>query len=232
MSADGDALQEIYRDLDAMHRARGWHWWPDADPFEVIVGSILVQNTMWTNVERALLLLREADVLRPDAMAALSSERLEELVRPSGQFRQKAKKLRAFLELVERHGSLETLLALPQEELRRELLATWGIGRETADCILLYAAKYPAFIIDAYLIRMFRRLGMGPVESGDYDTWQKWILGELPFDERDEWAVFRAEIVLHCKYLCTKNRPKCGQCLLRERCPGAETFDSRLAISD
>jgi endonuclease III len=74
---------------------------------------------------------------------------------------------------------------------------------------------------------MFRRLGMGPVESGDYDTWQKWILGELPFDERDEWAVFRAEIVLHCKYLCTKNRPKCGECLLRERCPGARMFDGR-----
>src|SRR5437773_389381 len=172
MSADGTALQEIYRDLDTMHRARGWHWWPDADPFEVIVGSILVQNTMWTNVERALVLLREAGALHPESMAALSSQQLEELVRPSGQFRQKAKKLRAFLELVERHGGLAPLFALPQDELRRELLATWGIGKETADCILLYAAKYPAFIIDAYLIRMFRRLGLGPVESGDYDTWQ------------------------------------------------------------
>jgi endonuclease III related protein len=221
MSMDGDALVEIYRDLDAMHRPRGWHWWPDADPFEVIVGAILVQNTMWSNVERALVLLREAGVLTPAAMSELSLEQLEKLVRPSGQFRQKAKKLRAFLDLVHHHGSLETLLALPPEDLRTTLLATWGIGKETADCILLYAAKYPAFIVDAYLIRMFRRLGLGPVESADYDTWQHWVLAEIPFLERDEWAVFRAEIVLHCKYLCTKNRPKCGECLLRPRCPAA-----------
>lgn len=213
-------LLAVYRDLDAMHGARHWHWWPDADPFEVIVGAILVQNTMWSNVERALDLLRAADVLTPDVMSGLSIEQLEELVRPSGQFRQKAKKLVAFLALVKEHGSLEQLLALEPVVLRARLLATWGIGPETADCILLYAARHPSFIVDAYLIRLFTRLGIGPTHTTNYDTWQAFVESALPVD-RELWARFRAEIVLHCKFLCTKNRPKCHDCLLFERCPGS-----------
>ena len=89
----------------------------------------------------------------------------DELVRPSGQYRQKAKKLRAFLGLVDAHGSLDALLALPADELRARLLATWGIGEETADAIVVYSARQPAFVIDAYTIRLFTRLGIGPSAS-------------------------------------------------------------------
>ncbi len=213
-------LLAVYRDLDAMHGARHWHWWPDADPFEVIVGAILVQNTMWLNVERALELLRSAEVLTPATMSALSIEELEELVRPSGQFRQKARKLIAFLALIKEHGGLDALLALEPVVLRERLLATWGIGPETADCILLYAACYPSFIVDAYLIRLFTRLGIGPTHTTSYGAWQAFVEGALPVD-RELWARFRAEIVLHCKFLCTKNRPRCHDCLLFERCPGS-----------
>jgi endonuclease III related protein len=218
--AERARLMAVYRDLDIMHGPRGWHWWPDADPFEVIVGAILVQNTMWSNVERALERLRAAEVLTPDAMGALSIEELQELVRPSGQYRQKALKLTAFLALIKEHGGLEALLALDQATLRTRLLATWGIGPETADCIILYAARQPRFIVDAYLIRLFTRLRMGPVETTNYDAWQRYFESALAVD-RDEWSRFRAEIVLHCKYLCLKNRPKCGECLLFERCPGS-----------
>jgi len=213
-------LLDVLRDLDAMHAWRGWHWWPDADPFEVIVGAILVQNTLWSNVERALDLLRPAGALTPAAMAALTPDELEALIRPSGQYRQKARKLRAFLALVDEHGSLEKLLAFPAEDLRRALLATWGIGPETADAIILYASRNLAWSIDAYTIRLFDRLGLGPTHTTAYDEWQRFFIDNLPPD-RDLWARYRALIVMHCKHTCRKHLPKCGGCLLLRRCPGS-----------
>jgi len=209
-------LLDIYEVLDELHTWRGWHWWPDADPFEVIVGAILVQNTSWTNVERALDRLRAANLLDPAAMSALPQEALEEVVRPSGQYRQKAKKLRAFLALVEAHGSLDDLLALDPPVLRQELLATWGIGPETADAIIAYAQRKPAFVIDAYTIRLFERLGLGP-GGRSYDTWQRYFVSHLP-EDRELWARYHALIVLHNKHLCLKTRPRCGECALRPRC--------------
>jgi endonuclease-3 related protein len=216
-----DALIHVAQHMEEMHGWRTWHWWPDADPFEVSVGAILVQNTAWSNVERALDQLRAADVLRPAAMAALRTEELEELVRPSGQYRQKAKKLQAFLALIDAHGGLEALLALPQAELRATLLATWGIGPETADCILLYAARRPTFIVDAYLIRLGTRLAIGPMHTTSYAAWQEYFESNLRPIDRDLWARFRAEIVLHCKFLCRKRAPKCAECTLLRHCPGS-----------
>lgn len=224
-------LLETYAALERMHAWRGWHWWPDADPFEVSVGAILVQNTMWTNVERALDRLQAADALHPVRMSALEPEQLEELVRPSGQYRQKAKKLRAFLGLIEAHGSLESLLAVEPTDLRVRLLATWGIGKETADAIVAYAAREPALVIDAYTMRLFSRLGHGP-DSASYDEWQAWMVAHLetersttnhPETERDLYCRYHALIVMHCKHLCTKAAPKCGECELAARCRFATT---------
>jgi endonuclease III related protein len=225
MTADSFAttqadLLRVFEDLDAMHGWRGWHWWPDADPFEVIVGAILVQNTMWSNVERALDLLRAASALSPAAMSALGDAELETLIRPSGQYRQKARKLRALLHLIDAHGSLERLLALPAADLRPALLATWGIGPETADVIVLYASRGLAWSIDAYTIRLFGRLHLGPVHTTAYDAWQRFFVEALPRD-RDLWARFRALIVMHCKHTCRKHLPKCQECLLLPRCPGS-----------
>lgn len=220
------SLLETYAALDRMHAWRGWHWWPDADPFEVCVGAILVQNTMWTNVERAVERLKGANALTPPAMAGLADAELEELVRPSGQYRQKAKKLRAFLALIAEHGSLDEMLALEPSELRDRLLATWGIGKETADAIVAYAARQPALVIDAYTMRLFSRLGQGPA-SIQYDEWQGWMETELERERanaesleslRDLYARYHALIVMHCKHLCTKLAPRCGSCELRPRC--------------
>jgi endonuclease-3 related protein len=223
-----DELMAIYDELDRMHAWRGWHWWPDADPFEVVVGSILVQNTSWANVERALERLRSANALDPAVMAALSDREIEDLVRPSGQYRQKAKKLRAFLATAERHGGFEALIALPAENVRAECLATWGIGAETADCIVAYAARQPAFPMDAYTARLFSRLGLGPGEMASYDAWQQFFLDRLtssllpsPSSPRDLYARYHALIVMHCKHVCRKRAPKCGECSLAPRCPAA-----------
>lgn len=209
-------MAALYEALDRMHAWRGWHWWPDGDPFEVCVGAILVQNTSWTNVERALVQLREARALSFGAMAALSDEALEGLVCASGQYRQKAKKLRAFVDTAMRAGGLEQLLALEPAELRTRLLATWGIGPETADCILCYAAGRRALVVDAYTARFFTRLGYGP-GAADYDAWQRWLRDRLAAD-REVYARFHALIVLHCKHLCRKRAPQCGACGFLETC--------------
>jgi endonuclease III related protein len=220
-TSGAQGLDAVFAQLDAMHTWRGWHWWPDADPFEVCVGCILVQNTSWTNVERALDVLRPAGLLNPGAMARLSPGELEAHIRSSGQYRQKARKLRAFLDLIAAHGSLDELFALPVEDLRSELLATWGIGPETADAMIVYAARKPAFVIDNYTIRVFSRLGMGPASS-DYHEWQQFLTANVP-EDRDTWARYHALIVLHAKHLCTKNRPRCADCTLSNRCPAAES---------
>jgi endonuclease-3 related protein len=150
-------VRSIYRTL-----SRAWgrqHWWPAESPFEVIVGAILVQNTAWTNVERAIANLREAEALRVDAIREIPAERLEQLVRPSGYFRQKAARLKEFARLVDAEfsGSVELMLAMPTERLREKLLAQKGIGPETADSILLYAGQHPIFVVDAYTRRVLER---------------------------------------------------------------------------
>jgi len=224
MNGDRDRLLDVYRALDQMHAWRGWHWWPDADPFEVIVGAILVQNTAWTNVERALGNLRAVGSLDPGVMAHLDPEELEVLVRPSGQYRQKARKLRAFLQAVKEAGSLEGLLGRPPADLRARLLGTWGIGEETADCIVLYAARRPSFVIDAYTQRLFSRLGIGPAGSS-YGQWKDYFEAALaepdPARRRELWARYHALVVMHCKHVCRKRTPLCAQCALAAGCPAA-----------
>ena len=230
VGAESARLLTIYADLERMHAWRGWHWWPDADPFEVIVGSILVQNTAWANVERALEKLRAAGSLDPVSMGQLPTEDLEALIRPSGQYRQKAKKLCAFLDVANARGGVESLLALPADELRAACLGTWGIGPETADCIVSYAARQPAFVMDAYTQRLFGRLGIGPVDSTDYHDWQRFFVSNLgggialPEDAptlRDLYSRYHALIVMHCKHLCLKRAPRCGECAFAGWCPAA-----------
>jgi endonuclease-3 related protein len=206
-----------------MHLARGWHWDANTDAFEIAVGSILVQNTAWTNVERALDRLRAADVLEPAKLGALPVEELEDLIRPSGQYRQKAKKLQALLALAESQGGFDALMALDTTVLRSALLATWGIGPETADAIVLYSAKRATFVIDAYTQRVFGRLGLGP-GSIAYGAWQCWFEEALPNDDpraSELYGRFHALIVLHAKHLCRKLQPRCAACVFAARCPAA-----------
>ena len=152
-----DTVRAMYRKL-----ARAWgrqHWWPAETPFEVIVGAILTQNTSWTNVDRALGSLRTAGKLSVAGVRELPLVKLEKLIRSSGYFRQKARRLKAFIAFLDARycGSLERMFAVPTEELRAELLALNGIGPETADSILLYGGNHAIFVVDAYTRRILHR---------------------------------------------------------------------------
>lgn len=209
-------LPAVFERLEAMHGGEVWHWDPPTPPFEVMVGAILVQRTTWGNAERALERLRAAGALEPDTLVSLPARELEALVRPAGFFRTKARKLRALAAFVREAGGVEAVLAMPGEELRARLLATWGIGPETADAIVLYAARRPAFVVDAFTRRVFRRLGMGPA-TDTYEAWQRWFTERLPLDVR-LWARAHALLVLHAKGRCRNRAPRCEGCLLREGC--------------
>lgn len=150
-------IRAYYRGL-----ATAWgpqHWWPAHTPFEVIVGAFLTQNTTWTNVERALANLRAANVLSLEGIRSLPLSDLERLIRSSGYFRQKAGRLKSFVEFVDHlhAGSLDKLFVQPTSQLREELLAQNGVGPETADSILLYAGNHPVFVVDAYTRRILNR---------------------------------------------------------------------------
>lgn len=217
-------LREIYRRLYDAYGPQ--HWWPGETPFEVIVGAILTQSAAWANVEKAISNLKAVGALSPDGLARLSEGELARLVHPAGYFNAKARKLKAFVALLSQRfdGELERLLAAPVEELRPSLLATHGIGPETADSILLYAAGRPVFVIDAYTRRLFSRLGMSPGRDS-YDSWQAFFMENLEagaplFNE------YHALIVRHGKEVC-RRQPRCEGCPLLEVCP---TGGSRLSL--
>ena len=144
------------------------NWWPARSRFEVIVGAYLTQNTNWSNVEKALSNLRRARLLTVNAMRQATLAELETLIRPSGYFRQKARKLKTFIAFLDQQysGSLRRMFAQPTEKLRAELLALNGVGPETADSILLYAGNHPVFVVDAYTRRMLQRHGIISAKAG------------------------------------------------------------------
>jgi endonuclease-3 related protein len=200
---------------EALHSALGpQSWWPARTPFEVIVGAILTQNTSWTNVERAIGNLRAAKLLAPRAILRAPTARLARLIRSSGYFRQKAKKLKAFVRfLQEDHGgSLARMFRTPTAELRNKLLGVHGIGPETADSILLYAGKHPVFVVDAYTRRILERHGHSALGES-YESIQERFHGSLPravslFNE------YHALIVRTGKDWCRPHSPRCEQCPL------------------
>jgi len=218
-----DTLQRLYR---ALHRAFGpQHWWPARTPFEMAVGAILTQNTAWTNVEKAIANLRQAEALNVADLHALGKERREELIRPAGLFRQKSERLKLFsAHLLDRHqGDLLRLLSQSLESARAELLAQKGIGPETADSILLYAGHHPSFVIDAYTRRVLDRLGHLPA-GADYETLRRLFMHHLP-SSAPLYNEFHALIVLLAKQHCRKRRPLCRECPLGKTCPVGQSND-------
>ncbi|MBI4340043.1 MAG: endonuclease [Chloroflexi bacterium] len=194
-------------------------WWPGAeDSWEVIVGAILTQNTAWANVDRALARLKAAQALAPSRIRELPQEELAQLIRSSGYFNTKARKLKAFAQhLGQRYGDdLAALLRQDPVALRRELLSIYGIGQETADDILLYAAGTPSFVIDAYTRRILGRLGIAP--KGDaYDAFQAVFHANLPPDA-SLFNEYHALLDRHAKVACRK-LPLCQGCPLLDLCP-------------
>ncbi|MGA2800354.1 MAG: endonuclease [Candidatus Micrarchaeaceae archaeon] len=211
----------IYRRLRRHFGFRDW--WPGDSDFEVLVGAVLTQQTTWKNVEKAIANLKEADSLSMEKIASMDIRKLERLIRPSGYYRQKAKRLKGICARIKKeHGSLGNLLKLEKNGLRKELLSYNGIGMETADSIILYAAEKPVFVIDAYTKRAMHRID--PSISADIEYEQ--LRGY--FEERLEMKTelyndFHAQFVELGKRYCTAARPSCGECPLRDVCHfGAE----------
>ncbi len=204
-----DALAEAYGPRTA--------WWPAESPFEVCVGAILVQNTTWQQVARAIANLKAAGALDLNRLLALSPERIEDLVRPSGTFRQKARRLETFCRHIMTRwgGDLDAMFAQNGAMLRAELLGIWGIGEETADAITLFAAHRPAFIVDAYTTRIMRRLGLVAEGSTRHDLRQLCIEA-LP-DDANVLSEMHALLVTHAKAHC-RVTPLCIGCPLTDRC--------------
>jgi len=206
------SLREVYDKLYAFYGPQ--HWWPADTPFEVMMGAILTQNTAWENVMKALENLRP--YLDPQTLAEMDPDKLKILIQPSGFFNVKAKRIKNFLVWFEKKGySIQALKAMEGNVLRKELLAINGIGRETADSILLYALEKPFFVIDAYTKRLFHRLGFNLPK--DYDEIQRLFEANL---ERDValYNEYHGLIVQHSKEVCRK-KPLCTQCFLVTECP-------------
>jgi endonuclease-3 related protein len=219
MKEGKDKLLKIYA---ALKRTNGHQrWWPAKTPFEVMIGAILTQNTSWTNVEKAIGNLRKSGVMSYRALSAIGKERLASLIRPSGYYNQKAKKLKNFLSFLKREykGSVTAMKKTDTSEIRKSLIAINGIGPETADSILLYALKKPSFVIDAYTLRIFQRLGF--LNDGiDYETARGFFMSVLPVDT-DLYNDYHAQIVVHGKNVCRK-KPVCSICPLKGFCSYGE----------
>jgi len=184
----------------------------DKERFEIIVGAILTQNTSWKNVEKAIFALNTKGLLSAEAILKTSHNELAEAIKSAGYYNQKAIKLKAVAEFFKQNKSC--FLEQDAKELRERFLEVKGIGKETADSIVLYAFEKPTFVIDAYTKRLAERLNL--TKNLDYDSLQSLFESNLPKDY-NIYKEYHALIVEHAKRFCNKN-PKCEGCPLREIC--------------
>lgn len=210
-----ETLFDIYSRL--LSRYGSQSWWPARDPFEVMVGAVLTQNTAWRNVEKAIARLRDRGMLSPAGIREVIIGALEEAVRPSGYYKTKALKLKRLAEfLLDEYGdNIDEMRSAEPWELRSQLLAVWGIGPETADSIALYAAQQPVFVVDAYTKRALSRLGICE-ENISYEACQALFMDQLPTDV-SLFNEYHALFVRHGKYTCQK-QPTCASCPLLDIC--------------
>ncbi len=194
------------------------HWWPADSPFEVVVGAILTQNTAWTNVEIAIQNLKQANTLSLEILATLPIKQLEELIRPSGFFRQKALRLQNLTQHLLRdwQGDLTAFCSGPLDDVRERLLARTGIGPETADSILLYAVGRPSFVVDAYTRRIFERIGVLTGKE-KYNEIRQMFMQNLT-EDTSLYNEYHAQIVQLAKTCCRKKQTFCSACPLSKEC--------------
>lgn len=203
-----ETLTEIY---ELLYKAFGpQSWWPGESPLEIIVGAILTQNTNWRNVEKAIVNLKSAKYMAPQELHRASAEQLAGLIRPAGYFNIKAKRLKNFIDwLFENYdGDVANLQGVHTETLREEMLSIKGIGRETADSILLYALDRPVFVVDAYTARIAVRHGLIEPDA-DYEQLRQLFEANLP-----------ADVALFNEYHALLVRTGKEFCRPKARCPG------------
>jgi endonuclease-3 related protein len=208
-----ETLSEIYQ---LLYDAFGpQHWWPGETPFEIVTGAILTQNTNWANVEKAIKNLKSAGCLTPEALYNLEISRLAELIRPAGYYNIKAKRLKSFINWLSNNydGEMSNLELVNTDQLREELLAVKGIGRETADSILLYALGRPVFVVDAYTARIAMRHKLIEPEA-DYEQLRQLFESNLAEDVQ-LFNEYHALLVKTGKEFC-RPKAKCPGCPLRK----------------
>ena len=194
--------KNLFEKLFSYYGEQGW--WP-GEGFEIAIGAILTQNTAWTNVEKALVNLKDKNLMTPESILEHPIENLQKLIKPAGYFNQKAQYLRNLCEL---------WINNPNPS-REELLAVKGIGEETADSILLYLLDEPEFVIDTYTVRISTRLGYGSIERKTF--WKDFYENQLPKDVQ-MYNEYHALFVEHAKRFCRKNNPDCKNCFLQSDC--------------
>lgn len=211
-SAARRVLEKIYNTLYSHYGSQ--HWWPARTRFEVIIGAILTQNTNWKNVEKAIANLKSEDLLRFEALQKVPRGELARLIRPSGYYNIKTDRLRSFIEFLglEYGGDLKKMFRERTERLRERLLSIHGIGPETADSILLYAAGRPVFVVDAYTRRVLSRHGLCEEES-TYGQIQDLFMENLTPDVK-MFNEYHALLVRTGKEHC-KPKPDCSECPLK-----------------
>jgi endonuclease-3 related protein len=213
LTSQSERVRTVYHEL---YRVFGpQHWWPGETPFEVMVGAILTQNTRWQNVHKTLMFIKQKGLLAPQDLFK-HQHRLPSLLRPSGFYNVKSRRLIAFLEyfLGSYDGDAERLKQKDFLIVRNELLAINGIGPETADCILLYALGFPVFVIDTYTRRIFSRHGYFFYDA-PYDELQHFFHNSLPRDVQ-LLNEYHALLVRLGKGYCKKNDPRCAVCPVRD----------------
>ena len=205
-----DILLKIYNSLYNFFGPL--NWWPGDTPFEIMVGAILTQNTSWSNVEKAIDNLKKEDLLEPRKLYRINREELAQLIKPSGYYNIKARRLNNFVNIFvnDFEGSAEKMFSGDSRELRKKLLKVNGIGPETADSILLYAGEKPFFVVDAYTKRIFSRHKLISKDSTYYQI-QEFFIINLDRDVK-LFNEFHAQIVMLGKTICTSKNPDCAKC--------------------
>ncbi len=203
-------IYNLYKQLSSTYGKQ--NWWPLSGYMEkfdeVSIGAILTQNTSWKNVEKALENLVSAKILSLEDVLEIDEEFFKNLIRPAGFYNQKAKRLKNFA---------KSVLSVKKEKINRQfLLSINGIGKETADTILLYGLDKLTFVVDAYTKRLFYRLGVIDNEKIEYDKLKSLIEKNIP-EDLEVYKEFHALIVEHCKNLCRK-KPICDKCFLKDWC--------------
>lgn len=192
-------------------------WWPGETRFEIFVGAILTQQTTWKNVEKALANLKSDKSLSIEKIADMKLQRLQRLIRPSGFYRQKAKRLKNICKsIVKDYDSFDELLKIDANGLRKVLLSYNGIGEETADSIILYASNKPIFVIDAYTRRAMSRINPAISKKIEYEELRSYFESRIRKDARI-YKDFHAQFVELGKNYC-KTRPLCNNCPLNKIC--------------